>query len=59
LFANPKQASAIPARPTPNLLSACRRYGLGQSLGQFIELGVHGFRLLLSPLAISNTHFSM
>jgi hypothetical protein len=25
LFASPKQASAIPARPTPNLFSACRR----------------------------------
>src|SRR5215471_12067941 len=25
LFASPKHASAIPARPTPNFLNACRR----------------------------------
>jgi hypothetical protein len=25
LFASPKQANAIPARPTPNFLNACRR----------------------------------
>ena len=25
LFASPKQASAMPARPTPNFFSACRR----------------------------------
>jgi hypothetical protein len=25
LLGNPKQASAIPAKPTPNLFNACRR----------------------------------
>jgi hypothetical protein len=49
LPASPKQASAMPARPTPNFFSAARRAprdGLGHALGEFIEFVVHTFRFV-------------
>jgi hypothetical protein len=59
LFANPKQASARPARPYTEFLERlppCNR--LGQTFGQFIEFVVHTFPFDLLLFAFCTTRIS-